>query len=118
MSDYKIQKTMSDGFLAPSWWGPPFWFTLHTGSKHYPIKASPIVIERMKGFIKGMPYLLPCSSCQGHAIGFITQQEDQLDLICSGREQLFAFFVDFHNMINVRFNKPCYTIEEAKKLYF
>ena len=39
----------------PDVWGPAFWFTLHNGASVYPVEASSICAERMKGFIIGMP---------------------------------------------------------------
>lgn len=103
----------------PSVWGPAFWFTLHNGASKYPIKASPIVIQKTKGFIQGMPQMLPCQACKVHAIAHIESHKisDSLDTICSGRDNLFKFFVDFHNMVNRRHNKPAMSYEEAYKIY-
>jgi hypothetical protein len=40
----------------PEVWGAAFWFSIHNGCVTYPLKASKIVAERMKGFILGLPY--------------------------------------------------------------
>lgn len=115
MSEYKKLLPAS---LAPSYFGPSYWFVLHTTAKHYPKNPSPIVIERMKNFILAIPYTLPCETCQVHAIQYISNCAQQLDKICSTQETLFKFFVDFHNAVNKRLNKPFYSYEEASKLYF
>ena len=101
----------------PNVWGPAFWFTLHNGASRYPLLACKITKERMKGYILGIPYMIPCEKCRHHATDHIIMMKDQLDDICSGREKLFAFFVDFHNIVNKRYNKPIVSVEEAFKIY-
>ncbi|NDC31406.1 MAG: hypothetical protein EBZ58_10820 [Bacteroidetes bacterium] len=101
----------------PQVWGPAFWFTLHNGAVRYPIKASSICAERMKGFILGMPVMIPCEKCQDHATSHIEQNYHRLDEIVSGREQLFNFFVSFHNYVNRRYDKPEMSNEDAYALY-
>jgi len=103
--------------IDPRVWGPAFWFTLHNGAARYPIKASPICAERMKGFILGMPIMIPCEKCQDHATSHIEANYGRLDKIVSGREQLFNFFVSFHNYVNERYNKPIMSNEDAYALY-
>ena len=101
----------------PSVWGPAFWFSLHNGSLRYPEHASKIVADRMKGFIMGIPYILPCQDCSEHARAHIENNYKNLDDITSSRDKLFCFFVDFHNYVNKRYNKPIMSCAEAKKLY-
>jgi hypothetical protein len=101
----------------PSVWGQAFWFTLHNGASKYPISAAPLVKNRMKAYILGIPYMLPCSVCKEHAIRYIEEINDNLDDMCSGREKLFSFFVDFHNDVNKRYNKPIVSVKEAYKIY-
>ena len=101
----------------PRIWGPAFWFTLHNGAIRYPIKASRICAERMKGFILGIPVMIPCEKCQDHATSYIEANYSKIDEIVSGREQLFNFFVSFHNNVNERYNKPIMSNEDAYALY-
>ena len=100
-----------------NYWGPQLWFTLHNSSRHYPIHASPLYAERMKQFINALPIIIPCESCRDHANGFIKKHKEYLSIICSGRESLFNFFVDFHNYVNNMKGKKIYTYEEALELY-
>ncbi len=102
----------------PEVFGPPLWFTLHNGSVYYPENASPIVAEKMKGFILGIPYIIPCQECASHASQYIEENLNNLEIFCSGREMLFAFFCDFHNYVNNRVGKNPMSLEDAKKLYF
>lgn len=101
----------------PKIWGPIFWNTLHISASHYPLEASPLVRERMKNRILALPYEIPCQTCRSHAISFIEGNSDSLDKIVSGRHTLGKFYVDFHNQVNIRYNKPTWTYEQAYKKY-
>lgn len=101
----------------PNIWGPSFWFTIHNGTSKYPEKASPYVIEKMKGFIIGMPVMIPCEKCKVHAFNHIEKHKGNLDQICSTRKNLFNFFVDFHNYVNKRYNKPEMSHNQAWNMY-
>jgi hypothetical protein len=101
----------------PEVWGPSFWFILHNGSVNYPINASPLYAERMKGFILGIPVMIPCEKCSDHATAYIESNWRRINEIVSGRKKLFEFFCDFHNILNIRYRKPVLTYEDAYKLY-
>lgn len=101
----------------PDVWGPAFWFSLHNGAASYPRHASDICAESMKGFILGIPVMVPCETCSGHARAHIEENYAQLDTIVKSRETLFRFFVDFHNRVNRRYNKPIMSYREAESLY-
>jgi hypothetical protein len=102
---------------SPQVFGPPLWFSLHNGSAHYPTNPSPIARMQMKNIILGLPVLIPCKNCQNHATSYIEKNYDQLDDICSSRDKVFKFFVDFHNHVNERYNKPKMSYDDAYKLY-
>lgn len=112
MNQHKYKSTTD-----PSVWGPSFWLSLHNGAVRYPEKASPTYRYRMKGFIQGIPYILPCDECRQHALAYIDSRESQLDDIVSGREKLFNYFVDFHNQVNARYNKPLVSYDQAYRIY-
>ncbi len=107
--------TLVQNLSMPDVWGPAFWFTIHNGANSYPRKASGIVKERMKGFILGLPEMVPCANCKEHARDHI--ETSNLDDVCDGHDSLFNFFVDFHNYVNKRYNKPVISYDEAVKLY-
>ena len=101
----------------PSFWGPAYWRSLHTVAAWYPMKAAPLVKERMKSRILAIPIEVPCQSCQHHANSYIESKRDELDQIVSGRHALGKFFVEFHNMVNKRYGKPIWSYEDAYKMY-
>lgn len=100
----------------PRVWGPAFWFSLHNMSFNYPEKASSIVKSRTKNFILALPILLPCPTCKIEATKHIEKQED-LDDVCSGRDKLSRFFVDFHNNVRKRQKKSQMEYDEVFKMY-
>jgi hypothetical protein len=101
----------------PKVWGPALWFSLHVGATKYPVKASQICAELMKGFIFGIPIMVACEKCSEHARAHIEANYHRLDKICSGRDELFKFFWEFHSFVNKRYNKPNLTLEEAWAMY-
>jgi hypothetical protein len=115
----KIVATEKEDISDPKVWGPSFWFICHNGAAHYPIKATSNTAERMKNFLDGMPVMLACTICSEHATSFIEQKkaEGKLDEIVAGRENLFSFFVEFHNHVNLQAKKPIMSLSDAKTLY-
>jgi FAD-linked sulfhydryl oxidase len=111
------EKEIKENFVSPEVWGPRFWFTLHNGAINYPSLANPLCIERMKNFILAIPIMIPCHTCKDHALAYIEIHKDYLDMMCSGRDKLFKFFVDFHNYVNKRLNKPEMSYDDAYRLY-
>lgn len=102
---------------SPDVFGPPFWFTLHNGANKYPENPNKIIQQKMKNFIIAVPVMLPCLKCKDHAISYIESQLENLDKIVSSKNNLFNFFVDFHNDVNKRYGKKIFTYEEANELY-
>jgi hypothetical protein len=101
---------------SPEVFGPAFWFTLHTGSVHLPQTLSPIAISRLKGFIHGIPEMVPCVECSEHSRAFIEANKTRIDNLKRG-DDVFRFYFDFHNYVNVKLNKPVISYEQALKLY-
>jgi hypothetical protein len=101
----------------PKVWGSMFWFSLHNGASKYPNAPNTIHKERMKGFILGIPFMLPCVACKPEAIGYIESRKQELDQIVSSRDNLVKFFVDFHNSVNRRYAKREFSYDEAKQMY-
>ena len=101
----------------PKVWGPPLWFSLHSSAAHYPHNASPMVRDRMVNRILALPVEIPCASCRPHARAYIESKRDLLPEICSTRDALFAFYVDFHNKVNQRYNKPIVRVQEARQMW-
>ncbi len=113
-----LQKTRTDiqNTKNPKLWGPSLWLFLHISSINY-TPDSPERVKMCKEFILALPYMLPCNKCSEHAKQYVADHKGKLDTICFSRENLFKFYVDFHNYVNTRFNKRPYSYEEAWKMY-
>jgi hypothetical protein len=111
---YKMLESANPG--SPEVWGPAFWFSLHNGAARYPSKASPLWKQRMKSFIRGIPVMVPCEKCADHATAYIESRSD-LDHVVENKDNLFKFFVDFHNFVNDRLGKARIPMEAAHKMY-
>ena len=104
------------GTQKPEIFGPAFWFSLHTGAVHLPEVLSPISASRLKGFVNGIPEMVPCVECSEHARAFIEANKARIDNFKRG-DDVFKFYVDFHNYVNTRLGKPLMTYEKAYQLY-
>jgi hypothetical protein len=59
---------------------------------------------------------LPCPECTQHATEYMAKNSRVLAQITT-KEQLHYFLVDFHNVVNVRKQKPAFTYEQADEKY-
>jgi mitochondrial FAD-linked sulfhydryl oxidase len=101
----------------PTVWGPCLWKFLHVASFNYPVEPSAICKEHTKRFIKSLPMLIPCEVCALHAKAYVVKHDNCLDRIVSTRNELAAFYVNFHNEVNKRYNKPFFTFADAEAMY-
>lgn len=93
--------------LDPKLWGPSYWTILHTYAERY----KPIHKKKTIAFILSLPTLLPCGSCQDHAMAFILRTltvDPDLNQTTLSAKALKRFFMDLHNSINFRINKPLF----------
>ena len=102
---------------SPDIFGPPVWFALHNGAAHLPKEISPISMSRIKSFIDGIPdMLVACANCSEHARAYIEGKKQVINNLKTG-DDVFKYYVDFHNFVNERFGKPIMGYETARKLY-
>ena len=102
---------------SPEIFGPPVWFTLHNGSVHLPNEISPVSLSRIKNFIEGIPdMLVVCLKCSESARAFIERRKNTINSLKTG-DDVFRFYVDFHNYVNEKLGKPIMGYDTARKLY-
>jgi hypothetical protein len=101
---------------SPEVFGPAMWFTLHTGAAYLPSVLSPISLSRIKASIDGIPEIVPCIPCSEHARAFIEFNRNKINNMKTG-DDVFKFYVDFHNYVNEKLKKPLMNYEDAYKLY-
>jgi len=101
---------------SPEVFGPAFWFSFHTGAAHLPENLSPISASRIRAFINGIPELVPCTDCSEHSRAFIEENKARINNFRRG-DDVFRFYVDFHNYVNLRLGKPLVSYEKAYEMY-
>lgn len=114
--DISWKKTEKVVPQKPEVFGPAMWFTFHVGSANLPKVLSPVSVDRIKSFINGIPEMVPCVECSEHARAFIERNKERISKIKFG-DEVFRFYVDFHNYVNERLNKPLVSYEQAYKMY-
>lgn len=112
-----VRKQNNTWSSDPQEWGPHLWYYLHTCAANYPKNPSREQRRGMKNWLQNLKWTIPCKMCSDHYGSYIFKNQNRLDEICQNRENLFAFFVDIHNKVNRRNNKPEMSLEDAKKLY-
>jgi hypothetical protein len=102
--------------VSKSVWGPCVWYLFHTlAYKAVPENFAEIKAELIQ-YIQRICANLPCPECTQHATEYMKQHSRALSLITT-KEQLQQFLVDFHNVVNVRKQKPRFTYEQADAKY-
>lgn len=95
----------------PPMWGYYFWFYIHASA--FSLKDQGALTEedsrQIKIFFDCLCYLLPCPACRYHCIAYTGKD---LPDFKSG-EQYWQYTVRFHNDVNLRNEKVCFTVEEA-----
>lgn len=101
--------------FTPAEWGPSYWYMIHMSSVNFPNRPTNAESNAMKDFIHVVPMLLPCPSCSQHAKEFI--YNSNIDLAVESGDNLFHYWVHFHNKVNQRLNKPTVSVQKARKMY-
>ncbi len=97
-------------------WGPCVWYLFHTVAHH--IKEDHPNFERAKNqfitFSFRIATNLPCPECSQHATAYLSKINPQM---IKTKYDLKMLYINFHNAVNIRKDKPIFTIEEADAKY-
>ena len=69
----------------------------------------------MKMFLNGVHVIIPCKKCKVHAKNYILKTD--LDEVCKNKNNIFKFWVELHNQINILLKKPVMKVSDAWELY-
>ena len=96
-------------------WGPSMWTTLHFIALGYPANPSMEDQENYRTFFENLHKFVPCKFCSDH------YQQHLLDLpigpYLNTRNDLFAWTVSLHNIVNQELGKSVWTLEQAYQHY-
>lgn len=93
-----------------------YWKILHTIALEYPTNPD----DNNKSDIIKLFYNMKNGGilCHDCALHFKTYSDkNKIELCYNNKEQLFKYFVDLHNDVNIKTNKQLISIENAKELY-
>jgi hypothetical protein len=99
--------------MLPEIWGKHFWYMLHFITLEYPENPSDEHKLHYSQYLHDLTHVLPCEKCSKEYMSYITSNPPSID----NRDTLFSWSVDFHNYINIHLNKPCMSLEQARKMY-
>lgn len=102
--------------VSKSVWGPCVWYLFHTLAYKAVPENFPEIKAELIQYIQRICANLPCPECTQHATEYMKQHSRVLSMITT-KEQLQQFLVDFHNVVNVRKQKPRFTYEQADAKY-
>jgi hypothetical protein len=99
--------------MSKQLWGNSTWYIFHTlAEKLKPDCESEI--QTILYHFKQVSFNLPCQDCAKHATDMM--HNAKLDKVKT-RDDLKQFFLEFHNVVNKKLNKPIFSRDECDKLY-
>jgi len=102
----------------PEVWGPAMWNFLHLTAASYPHHPDAHLKNNMKNFILSIPSFIQCGPCAEDAHRYIIVRKKLMDNYVSSKKNLFIFFWEFHNFVNLKLRKPQIELEMAWNKYY
>lgn len=98
--------------IPPQNWGPFVWASIHLIALGAPQRFDGSNQAPYVQFFQNLPYILPCQKCKEHLIEHLkTHSVDTA--VSGGRDTLFRWTVDLHNIVNRSLGKEEMTLEDA-----
>lgn len=108
-----ISYMVSDMGLTPEYWGPYVWASIHLICLGAPETLDAAQQQAYRNFFQQLPYVIPCSTCAQHLQENLAKVSIENSL--AGRDDLFAWSVRLHNLVNQQLKKPTLELADAKK---
>ena len=100
---------------SPKVWGKHFWYTFHIVALAYPERPTREDMQVYKEFYINFGKVLPCKKCTQHYSQHLLQLPVSNSL--GSRKDLFAWTVQFHNIVNQWTGKAIWNTEYAEEYY-
>lgn len=98
--------------FEPDIWGPQTWFFLNSAVLSLPDGDIPDEQQKkIYNFFDSLTYMLPCGSCREHYTEYFNK--NSIDI--SNRDSIWNWLIKLHNAVNIRYNKPVISTEDAKQ---
>lgn len=98
--------------IDPSVWGPLLWKTIHIVALAYPARPTPDDVLAYRAFFVALGDVIPCCKCRDNYKRHL--QELPIDAGLAGRDDLFAWTVSLHNIVNAETGKPQFPTQDAQ----
>lgn len=95
----------------PHIFGPIYWKCFHNLAYNYPDNPDEETQKSCKMFLTSLIHLLPCTKCRNHYDEYFKSQN--INRVCSSRDELFKYFHRLHNIVNKRNGKPEMSFADA-----
>jgi hypothetical protein len=99
--------------ISPTHWGPHVWASIHLICLGAPETLDAAQQQAYRRFFSELSNVIPCASCAEHLRGNLARVP--LENALSGREDLFAWSVRLHNLVNEQLGKPIMDAEDARR---
>jgi hypothetical protein len=96
-----------------SYWGPRYWYVLHSTLMLYPENPNIISKQIYTKFIELFVKLIPCPNCQKHFVELILK----FPVNFNSKQDLEKWAFDIHNTVNKRLSKPKMDMDSYKIKY-
>ncbi len=95
--------------MLPAVWGSLLWDSMLLCAMSFPDVPNENQKNAMTNMLVNLMKVLGCGNCAIHAIEYVTKNPPNIN----SRNELIAWNVGFHNVVNQRLKKPTFTVEEA-----
>lgn len=102
--------------IAPGRWGPAAWTFIHYVALGYPREPTLRDIDEYRRFLESLRYVLPCRMCREHLRDHMFKHPPD-SALAGGRDTLFEWTVDLHNLVNRSLGKRSVSPEAIFKWY-
>ena len=110
-------------FPETSVWGPLLWCILHSLGERAGSPANLFLDDERRAwlhFFKETGEIIPCPTCKAHYAEYL--KEHPVDILktlphAERKDWIRTWYLDFHNSVNIRLNKPVFLLENLAPTY-
>lgn len=100
---------------SPYNWGKHYWYVIHLTALAYHDTPSMDEVATYKAFYENFGAILPCKKCRANYKRHL--QELPISKALSSRQELFAWTVQLHNIVNRETGKSDWNADYAESFY-
>jgi hypothetical protein len=102
--------------MTPEVWGRHLWYSIHFIALDYPDAPTAEQMEQYQVFFENLGSVLPCYKCSQNYKRHLQEMPLTAHALAS-KDNLFAWTVALHNIVNKETGKAEWKIDQAKRFY-